>query len=226
MIKNDNTYYPYNLIFNVVANRGSVNHDILDGVEAALNTLTKREREVIFEYFANGRTYESIAKDYGIGKERIRQIVASAIRKLNSPSRFPYLIYGLQGKLLKDQAEQKARTIAALERDIELAKGLLESYKNDSLHQMASNVDLGDSVDTEILTTDICKLNLSFRSFNCLRRGNCNTIYETILAIQDGRMVHFRNLGRKSYNEIIYKISQFTKLTEAQILGMEGEKNA
>ena len=57
----------------------------------ALNTLTPKEQEILIKrYGLDGegpRTLEDVAKDYGVTRERIRQIEAKALRKLRHPSR-------------------------------------------------------------------------------------------------------------------------------------------
>ena len=61
--------------------------DLMD----ALHTLSFREKEIIMQRFGldgmGPRTLEEIAKDYGVTRERIRQIEAKALRKLRHPSR-------------------------------------------------------------------------------------------------------------------------------------------
>ena len=60
-------------------------------VANALGTLTERERRVIQLRFGiddgRGRTLEEVGRDFGVTRERIRQIEAKAIRKLRHPSR-------------------------------------------------------------------------------------------------------------------------------------------
>ena len=60
--------------------------DLMD----ALHTLMPKEEDIIIRRFGlNGmgsRTLEEVAKDYGVTRERIRQIEAKALRKLRHPS--------------------------------------------------------------------------------------------------------------------------------------------
>ena len=61
------------------------------------------------------------------------------------------------------------------------------------------------------LKTDITELNLSVRSFNCLKRAGCNTIGEIIKLIDDDEksLRKIRNLGSRSEPEILKAIEQF-----------------
>ena len=57
----------------------------------------------------------------------------------------------------------------------------------------------------KVLEMTIEELDLSVRSFNCLKRANINTVEELIGKTQD-EMMKVRNLGRKSLEEIENKI--------------------
>jgi RNA polymerase primary sigma factor len=60
-------------------------------VEGVLNSLTLRERKVLQLRFGledgRTRTLEEVGKEFGVTRERIRQIEAKALRKLRHPSR-------------------------------------------------------------------------------------------------------------------------------------------
>ena len=47
---------------------------------------------------------------------------------------------------------------------------------------------------------------LSVRSFNCLKRANINTVEDLISRTEDD-MMKVRNLGRKSLEEVIHKLT-------------------
>lgn len=60
-------------------------------IDEVLDTLTERERNVLRRRFGlddgRGRTLEEVGKEFGVTRERIRQIEAKALRKLRHPSR-------------------------------------------------------------------------------------------------------------------------------------------
>ena len=71
-----------------------------DQVEEVLSTITPRERRVLQLRFGledgRSRTLEEVGKEFGVTRERIRQIEAKALRKLRHPTR---------SKKLKDYLE-------------------------------------------------------------------------------------------------------------------------
>ena len=60
--------------------------------------------------------------------------------------------------------------------------------------------------ETTILTTTIEELDLSVRSFNCLKRANINTVADLVNKTED-EMIKVRNLGRKSLEEVKQKLA-------------------
>ena len=68
-----------------------------------------------------------------------------------------------------------------------------------------------------VLDMTIEELDLSVRSFNCLKRANINTVEDLISKTED-EMMKVRNLGRKSLEEVIGKL-------EAMGLSLADEEN-
>lgn len=62
---------------------------------------------------------------------------------------------------------------------------------------------------TASCNTEIEKLELSVRSYNCLKRANLHTVDKIIDAIQEGKLLAIRNLGKNSLAEIRVKIYEF-----------------
>jgi RNA polymerase primary sigma factor len=79
----------------------AASHQLLkEQVEDVLGSLTSRERKVLILRFGlddgRARTLEEVGREFGVTRERIRQIEAKALRKLRHPSR---------SKKLKDYLE-------------------------------------------------------------------------------------------------------------------------
>ena len=66
----------------------------------------------------------------------------------------------------------------------------------------------GDTTKEKVLDMTIEELDLSVRSFNCLKRAGINTV-EDLRGKTEEDMMKVRNLGRKSLEEVIAKLNSF-----------------
>ena len=67
-------------------------------------------------------------------------------------------------------------------------------------------VEKDDKSKEKVLEMTIEELDLSVRSFNCLKRAGINTV-EDLLSKSEEDMMKVRNLGRKSLEEVIWKLA-------------------
>ena len=65
-----------------------------------------------------------------------------------------------------------------------------------------------DNEKEKVLDLTIDELDLSVRSFNCLKRAGINTV-EDLINKSEEDMMKVRNLGRKSLEEVIAKLNSF-----------------
>ena len=73
-----------------VADRSLINESLSKEIDRALDTLTERESEIIKMFFGIGcqeMTLEEIGEQFGLTRERVRQIKEKAIRRLRQNSR-------------------------------------------------------------------------------------------------------------------------------------------
>ena len=68
-------------------------------------------------------------------------------------------------------------------------------------------VETTEKTQDKVLELTIEELDLSVRSFNCLKRANINTVADLISKTEED-MMKVRNLGRKSLEEVINKLAQ------------------
>ena len=71
---------------------------------------------------------------------------------------------------------------------------LLVSRKEDKAHKL--------------LEMSIEDMDLSVRSYNCLKRAGINTVEDLIKKTEDD-MLKVKNLGRKSLDEVIHKLESY-----------------
>ncbi|MBQ4155709.1 MAG: DNA-directed RNA polymerase subunit alpha [Clostridia bacterium] len=101
-------------------------------------------------------------------------------------------------------------TISATEA-IALAAKVLTEHLNlfVDLSDAATNSDImverDDNAKEKVLEMTIEELDLSVRSFNCLKRASINTVEDLIMKSEED-MMKVRNLGRKSLEEVINKL--------------------
>ena len=72
------------------ADRTLINESLSKEIERALSTLTEREHEIVKKFFGIGvpeMTLEEIGDEFGLTRERVRQIKEKAIRRLRTSSK-------------------------------------------------------------------------------------------------------------------------------------------
>ena len=77
---------------------------------------------------------------------------------------------------------------------------------SDSIGNRYTVVEKVETQRDKVLEMTIEELDLSVRSFNCLKRANINTVEDLISKTQD-EMIKVRNLGRKSLEEVEHKLA-------------------
>lgn len=212
--------YPYNLLDDVVTGIGYGPHDkkywddmLEPDQEAALSyvlsQMTDRERNLIQLYYGKNMTLEQCGKTVGVTRERCRQIIAKAVRKLRHPTRLNLILYGLEGyehlranKKRRAMLEIEDDELDALEQELMFRRQFLESAL-----EVVSPVD--EQMRKSAVTT-LEDMDLSVRTFNCLRRANCTTLLDVVEATKEGKLVKVRNLGKKSINEVLCKVKDMT----------------
>ena len=77
---------------------------------------------------------------------------------------------------------------------------------SDTMGDKSTVVEKAESQTSKIMEMTIDDMDLSVRSFNCLKRANINTVEDLISKTED-EMMKVRNLGRKSLEEVINKLA-------------------
>ena len=103
------------------------------------------------------------------------------------------------------------RTISARDAISMGAKILCDHFAlfTDLSENLSMNPTIVEKAETQrdkVLEMTVEELDLSVRSFNCLKRANINTVEDLISRTEDD-MMKVRNLGRKSLEEVIHKLT-------------------
>ena len=171
------------------------------------NGLTEREANIVKLRYQQGMKYDSIGKVYGVTRERVRQIDAKALRKLRHPSRWRYIQYGINGVVdsIKEKAFQDG-----------YQKGVQFGYK-----QALADVKLNKVNHLEYGDLTLEDMDLSVRSHNCMCRAGVKCAMD-IVDMGYHKLIHVRNFGKRSYDEVIKKLEQFG-YDVSNLLPPEGE---
>lgn len=207
--------FPYNVILNIFGS--SANYIVLEcmndykkeieyttRVYNALGTL-KDERmiRIILMRVINHLTYEEMAKVFGVTRERIRQIEAKGYRILRHPSRAKRILHGILYYEKKAYEDLQA-TIAKQE---EFYKAQIAELTGDDPSEVPNDQrELDQQYVDSRLQLSIQDLDLSVRSYNCLARADIKTV-EDIVCMTEQDLMRVRNLGRKSFEEVVNRIT-------------------
>lgn len=194
------TVYPLNLAKSIFGSEEEARKVYLPGISAALATLTEREQGVIALRFQRKMTLEQSGKEYGITRERVRQIEAKAIRKLRHPSRTKMF----QAIPLAEIQEQNTK-YNELSREYER---LSKAFELCTAKTTEPGVVVPMAELAMTMQTPIHELDLSVRAYNSLRRAGKDTLRD-IVEMTEADISQIRNMGRKSAEEVMRKVESY-----------------
>ena len=168
-----------------------------------------RERYCLMAYYKELRNLENIGKSLNITRGRVNQIIKKAIVKLKH-----------SGKELLIQGKDKFELISLNEKE-EIIKEFKEKIGYDLIVEWIGNHEITEellNVCHSVINTynnrpkgqgeaTIEDLDLSVRSYNCLKRCGIHTLKDLTSMTRDG-MMKVRNLGRKSLKEVESKLKE------------------
>lgn len=190
--------YPFNLAKHVLED--DLPSVYLQGVRFAISTLTEREEAVIKYRLKDGLTLRDTGKAMDITQERVRQIEAKALRKLRHPTRKKLMIAVPLSELyeLQEKYNLLSREHELLVKAMEIIQGKVTTPQ--SIEKMANAA--------VWMQTELEDLDLSVRTYNCLKRANKNTLRD-LVEMRPGDLQKVRNLGRKSFEEVVNTLKRY-----------------
>ena len=165
--------------------------------EVMKNCLSERENRVLQTRYEWDMTLEEAGKEFGVTKERIRQIEAKAIRKLRLQQYKGTIMCVPKVDWRKAQNEAEHYKAQA-----EYLQSELDKIRNITPEQRTEAEKKGT-----LLETTIDELDLSVRSYNCCKRAGINTLGDLCWKTYT-EMTKVRNLGKKSLQEIESKMHE------------------
>ena len=164
--------------------------------EVIKTKLTDREEKVVDCIFRQHMTLGETGKEFGVTRERIRQVQIRALKKIKRYRYYFEVGEYADKKELAKQDYQKYLEKNKKEWKYEEAKEFVKNYETEHKEEIAMKAQIG-----------IEYLDLSVRSYNCLRRAGIRYLSDLLSkSIED--LMKIRNMGRKSLKEIIDKLEE------------------
>ena len=202
-----NENYPINLLNDIAGEdwEYALPEDFNQSLAYVLAGLTEREQGILIARYKDAMTYEAVGKNYGVTRERIRQIEAKAIRKLRHPTRIKFLIYGVSGLIHKAYADKVDRRLEnAINHIAEIAEGMKTIGGAEEFAKIAE-IERAKRTGEPILIETVV---FSVRTFNCLKRAGLDSLQD-VANLTAEELTRVRNLGKKGYNEVVEELKKY-----------------
>ena len=163
-------------------NVSSFSYDKIGGSLCTLLELTSqggmREKKIMQAFF-NGDRISNIAYEFGLSRERVRQIVIKAIRKFN---------YAIE-------------ELADLKQENNSLKEEIKNVKMQLIMQEGEKEELSEDVPPSVFSIRLVNCNLPVRVLNVTKAADIDTIGD-LVQYSKFKMVKFRNFGKKSLMQL------------------------
>lgn len=153
--------------------------------------MADRERNIL-KYYLDGSEFEAIGDEYGLTRERVRQIIEKAMRKLGSLE--PYGDVLNRCSELENENLMLKVTLKRQEAELDALRGKKDEAEDSTLSEQDRQV-------LELLNTRLVDMNLTVRALNCLKAADLET-FADLVKCQKTDLLKFRNFGRKSLGEL------------------------
>lgn len=181
-----NSVFPFNLMQDLMEDSEfNLDYSARNIKNVMQKKLTDREYTVLELRYGRRMTLEEVGKEFGVTRERIRQVEAKALRKLKNPSTMKSMSVVSYDEHQALKAENVKLNVKVERLEKALGDNSVEAEKN------------------SVLDMPIEDLELSVRSCNCLKRYGLTTAGKVVeFVARHNSLAKIRNLGRKSAKEI------------------------
>lgn len=199
--------YPWNIAAAVWGDKSNdrLYHAYIPGLLESVGTLSEREQRVLSMRYEHGMTLEDCGRALNVTRERVRQAEIKALRKLASPR--IQKAWRMDDRTM-DKAYEITDKASRIMLDAIRCMDAVSHQKEviEKIYKLAKDAMATPTTDEK--TTDISipieDLELSVRSYNCLRRAGVKTVGDILKT----NLYKVRNLGKKSKNEIEDKLRE------------------
>lgn len=184
---------------------------------ALFDALSERQRYSLTRYYGlDGEpreTLREIGEKYGVQRARVGEIINKSIRMLRWPPKIRHLasLYKTPAELLEEISDLERRlediqvVLRKKEEECERLTAIINRLNQETLE--GQDVEsFSELLDEAILEMTIEELDLSVRSFNCLRRFGARTVAD-LVGMTEEDFAKVRNLGRRDTEEVIAKLA-------------------
>ena len=187
--------------------------DIING-DLHIATLSDKARLYMEIVFENGRGYVTSEKN----KEKMQNVIGVIpVDSVYSPvDKVNYTVSNFRVGQITDYDKLTLEIFTdgtiAPEDALSLSSKIITEHMNlftdlsDDIANTDIMVETKEETKDKVLETTIEELDLSVRSFNCLKRAGINTVAD-LVSKSEAEMMRVRNLGRKSLEEVVGKIT-------------------
>lgn len=201
--------FPYNLMEAIMMKDDNACIEFCEsGLETAISRLTEREQELINLRYREEMTLEEVSKNTGLGRERVRQIVAKACRKLRHPSNLQLIQMGSLGVKKKSELMAYEERLKEKERVLKLKEADLKKLSEELALRDSDKTEPEDDFENDVRYMPIEYLNLSVRAYNCLKRAGIDTIGKAADRAANGDIHKIRNMGVRSTLDVLDRLME------------------
>lgn len=154
-----------------------------------VNWLSDREKDILLKTISYTGDFETVAKEYDLTRDRIRQIFEKALKRLRAGC------LRMKNEYDRNYTDVHEENIKLHKENREL-KEYIAKLPDEKKKQIDAMIDKSG-----VLSLPITELDLTVRTYNCMNNADVKTLGE-IVSHTKSELMRFRNFGKKSLEEL------------------------